>query len=558
MRALGLPGHIISGLGIPNLLFNSGIFLLAFLPAALLGYYALGMRGWQRGALGYLTLMSILFYGWWNPVHVPLLLASMGANYLVGRRLGSHPSQALLLAGIAANLLLLGYFKYTGFVVEAADDLLGLGWSVPHIVLPLAISFFTFQQIAFLSDAHDGVAVEHDFLNYCLFVTFFPHLIAGPITHHKEMLSQFADRAILRPRVELLSVGATLFLLGLFKKVMIADQISAYVGPVFTAATDPGITLTLLPAWGGALAYALQIYFDFSGYSDMAIGLGLLFGISLPPNFDSPYKARNIIEFWTRWHMTLTRFLTAYVYNPVVLRMTRARMRAGLPLPKRGRITPGAFAMLVAFPTILTMFVSGLWHGAGWQFIIFGLLHGLFLTVAHAWHALKARRGWPANRLGWPGHAAAVLLTFVCVVVALVFFRAPNVSAALEILAGMAGLNGLAVDWSFYETPVLHRLIDVLHLAPDSVPLFKRPQAIALLALLAMVWLLPNTQQWLRHYRTALNARPGPSWLERLHALPLTVWRPSLVCGAVMGVIAFFALARALSVAPSEFLYFQF
>ncbi|MBV1797768.1 MBOAT family O-acyltransferase [Siccirubricoccus sp. G192] len=351
-------------------------------------------------------------------------------------------------------------------------------------------------------------------------------------------------------------VGGTLFLLGLFKKVMIADQISAYVAPVFAAGQEA--PLTLLPAWGGAVAYALQIYFDFSGYTDMAIGLGLLFGISLPPNFDSPYKARNIIEFWSRWHMTLTRFLTAYIYNPLVLRLTRTRMRAGKPLPRRGRMTAGAFASMVAFPTILTMFVSGFWHGAGWQFIVFGLLHGAFITVAHAWHALKARWGWPAEGGGWLGHAAAVLLTFVCVIVGLVFFRAPDIPTALRILEGMAGLGGVVVDYSFYETRGLHGVIALLGLPLTVDPLFRLPQALVLALLLLVVWALPNTQQWMRHYRTALEARPGASWLERFPALPLVVWRPSLACGALVGVIAFFALARALSVAPSEFLYFQF
>ena len=256
--------------------------------------------------------------------------------------------------------------------------------------------------------------------------------------------------------------------------------------------------------------------------------------------------------------MTLTRFLTAYIYNPLVLRLTRARMRTGKPLPRRGKMTAGVFASMVAFPTILTMFVSGFWHGAGWQFIVFGLLHGAFITVAHAWHALKARWGWPAEGGGWLGHAAAVLLTFVCVIVGLVFFRAPDIPTALRILEGMAGLGGVVVDYSFYETRGLHGVIALLGLPLTVDPLFRLPQALVLALLLLVVWALPNTQQWMRHYRTALEARPGASWLERFPALPLVVWRPSLACGALVGVIAFFALARALSVAPSEFLYFQF
>jgi D-alanyl-lipoteichoic acid acyltransferase DltB (MBOAT superfamily) len=539
-------------------LFNSQPFLLVFLPVTLAGYFLLGTRGAARAAVAWLTVASLVFYGWWNPAHVPLLLGSMAFNYAVGRRLGRHPSRPLLIAGIAANVLLLGVFKYTGFVVGTLNQATGAAWAVPHIVLPLAISFFTFQQIAYLSDANDGVAVEHDFLNYCLFVTFFPHLIAGPITHHREMLPQFADRSILRPRLDLLSIGGTLFLLGLFKKVMIADQIGTYAAPVFAAAAQ-GEAPTLLPAWGGALAYALQIYFDFSGYTDMAIGLGLMFGISLPPNFDSPYKARSIIEFWSRWHMTLTRFLTAYIYNPLVLAMTRRRARAGLPLPRRGRISPGTFAAIVAFPTLLTMFVSGVWHGAGWQFIAFGVLHGLYLSVNHGWRALKAHRGWPAEGK-YPALARplSVLLTFLCVVVALVFFRAADVPAALAMLSGMAGQHGWVVDWSFYDVRGLHRLIELLDLPRGSDPHFKLPEALAIAALLAAVWTLPNTQQWMRLYRTALDMRHGPSWLERVPALPFTLWRPGLACGALFGLVGFFALARALSVAPSEFLYFQF
>ena len=544
------------------MLFSSGVFLIGFLPLTLFGFYALGIAGRQRLALGWLTLMSLVFYGWWNPAYVPLLLASMGGNYLLGRRLGQHPSRALLAAGVAGNVLLLGYFKYTGFAVETLDGAFGLGWTLPHIVLPLAISFFTFQQIAYLSDAHDGVAVEHDFPNYCLFITFFPHLIAGPITHHREMLAQFADRSILTPRPELISSGATLFLLGLFKKVMVADQLAGYVAPVFAAAAD-GTPPTLLPAWGGALAYALQIYFDFSGYTDMAIGLGLLFGISLPPNFDSPYKARNIIEFWSRWHMTLTRFLTAYVYNPVVLRVSRRRLRSGKPMPRRGKTTVGAFASIVAFPTMLTMFVSGVWHGAGWQFIAFGLLHGTYLTANHGWRAVKARLGWPMEGRYAVLRPASVLFTFVCVVVAQVFFRAPDLHAALAVVSGMAGRNGIVADWSLYETHVLHRAIDVLGVPLAIDPMFQRPQAIAIACLLLVVWTMPNTQQWMRHTRTALGAAPAPGWLESLGArigarLPLAAWRPTVACGALVGALGFVALARALSVAPSEFLYFQF
>lgn len=536
------------------MLFNSRDFILVFLPIVASGFYALTRAGWGRLSVLWLTAASLFFYGWWDARYVPLLIASMAFNYWLGRRLGRKPSGAGLLAGVLANLALLGYFKYTGFLIHAADQLAGAGWTVPEIVLPLAISFFTFQQIAYLSDAHDGAAIEHNFLNYCLFISFFPHLIAGPITHHREMLPQFGRLTGGRNEVGQGGIGLTLFLIGLFKKVVLADPFGNYAHPVFALAAG-GHVPQFGAAWGGAVAYALQIYFDFSGYTDMAIGLGLLFGISLPPNFNSPYKARNIIDFWSRWHMTLTRFLTAYVFNPVVLRMTRARMRSGRPLPRRGRMTPGAFATLVALPSVFTMFVSGVWHGAGWQFLVFGLLHGLYLTVNHGFRAIKAARGWAADGGGGVAHAASVLLTFVCVLVALVFFRADGVSAAVNLLHGMVS-GSFVVDPSLLGKPLLGPFVASLGLPVGETPLLKFNEVIWIAIMMSAVWFLPNPTQWMRHYRTALNAKPGPSWLER--NLPLGVWRPSPGLGFVLGMAGMLTLMRALSAAPTEFLYFKF
>jgi D-alanyl-lipoteichoic acid acyltransferase DltB (MBOAT superfamily) len=363
------------------------------------------------------------------------------------------------------------------------------------------------------------------------------------------MLDQFREPANFRPRLDNIALGSTLFLLGLFKKVIFADPLGERASPVFAAAAA-GLAPSVHDAWVGALSYTLQIYFDFSGYSDMAIGLGLLFGISLPANFDSPFKARNVIEFWSRWHMTLTRFLTAYIYNPIVLRVTRARVAAGKAQPRRGKMTAGAFAALVAYPTLLTMFISGVWHGAGWQFVVFGLLHGFYLVVAHGWRAFKAVQGWKLDsELAWH-RGAAVLLTFSCVVVAMVFFRAASVPAAMSVLAGMAGLNATAVADPFaVQFPQGASVLQHLgRIARSDFTLIG--------ALMAVVWALPNTQQWMLHYRTALNWRPREHWLSR--HLPFTAWRPTPALGAAVGVFSFFALARALSAAPSEFLYFQF
>lgn len=511
------------------MLFNSGLFIAGFLPIVLLGFYLLTRHSRQRLAVLWLILASLVFYGWWNPLYVPLLAGSVVFNFLLGGQLMRRPSSMVLGLGVAANVALLGYYKYTGFLFGTLDEAFGLDWTIGDILLPLAISFFTFQQIAYLVDAHDGEVEQHDFLGYCLFITFFPQLIAGPITHHREMLTQFADPQRFRLRLDSFAIGVTIFLLGLFKKVVIADPLGQMASPIFATAAAGSIP-SLYEAWTGALTYTLQIYFDFSGYSDMAIGLGLLFGLTLPANFNSPFKARNVIDYWSRWHMTLTRFLTAYIYNPIVLRMTRARMAAGKPQPRRGKMTAGTFFALVAYPTILTMFISGVWHGAGWQFVAFGLLHGFYLVVAHGWRAYKVRQGWELDSANPLHHGAAVLLTFLCVVVAMVFFRAENLTAALTMVSGMVGVGGASTT--------LYR---------DDVMLIA--------ALMLMVWTLPNVEQWVGNFRTAKDQLHSGGWPQWLPALQ---WRPSPVIGVAIGVTGFFALAIAFSVAPTEFLYFQF
>lgn len=537
------------------MLFNSLQFLLGFLPTVLAGFILLSHFNRTRLAGLWLTCASLFFYGWWNPLYLPLLLGSMVFNYLLGGALLRKPGRMLLAFGVAANVLLLGYFKYAGFLVDSADQLMGLEWAIPSIVLPLAISFFTFQQIAYLVDAHGGDVVEHDFLNYCLFITFFPHLIAGPITHHREMFPQFNDPAVFRPRLENFAVGTTLFLIGLAKKVAIADTMGNFARPVYAAAAD-GVPITFLEAWSGALSYTLQVYFDFSGYTDMAIGLGLMFGISLPPNFDSPLKARNIIEFWSRWHMTLTRFVTAYIYNPTVMRMTRWRASKGMALPKRGKMSAGAFMSLVAFPTILSMFVIGVWHGAGWQFAIFGLIHGAYLTINNAWRAVKARLGLPIDSNRPLTVGASTLFTFVCVVMALVFFRADDVPAALNLLTGMLGGHGIAIPERISSLPGIDTLKNAFDLPVARLEHFGLSQMAWIASLLIVVWTMPNSQQLMRHYRTALAPQPKPSLLQA--TFPIAVWQPTTLIGFAVGCLGFFLVIRAISAAPTEFLYFQF
>ena len=373
------------------MLFNSYEFIFFFLPVVLAGFFALGTRGKARAAVGFLVVSSLFYYGWWDPTYLLLILASIGVNYRLGAALsraredgadGVSRGRWLLRLGVALNLGALGWFKYANFVVDNVNSALGSDVHLAKIVLPLAISFFTFQQIAYLVDSHRGEAREHRFLHYCLFVTFFPQLIAGPIVHHGEMLPQFADGKTYRFRAENLSVGATVFFIGLFKKVVFADTIAQYGTPVFDAAAN-GVPMTFLPAWAGALAYTLQIYFDFSGYSDMAIGLGRMFGVRLPLNFHSPYKAVNIIDFWRRWHMTLSRFLRDYLYIP-------------LGGNRNGKLK--RYRNL-----FLTMVLGGMWHGAGWTFLVWGTLHGVYLMINHAWHGVRRALGFPDGSLGWFG-----------------------------------------------------------------------------------------------------------------------------------------------------------
>jgi alginate O-acetyltransferase complex protein AlgI len=542
------------------MLFNSPVFFIGFLPICLAGFYCFGIAGRQRLALAWLTGMSLVFYAWWSLACVPLLLGSIAFNFFVGRKLARSPSKRLLIVGVGANVLLLGVFKYTGFIGYSISDAFGLGWHLPEILLPLAISFFTFQQIAFLVDSYDGFAEETRPLQYSLFITFFPHLIAGPITHHREMLPQFDDRGILRPRLDLIALGTTVFLAGLFKKVIVADGIATYAKPVFAAAAQ-GMPPSFLEAWGGALAYAMQIYFDFSGYSDMAIGLGLLFGISLPLNFASPYKASGIIEYWQTWHMTLTRFLTSYIFNPVVMALTRKRLAAGKPVLRPGRTGLSTFLVMLAGPTMLTMFVSGVWHGAGWQFVIFGLLHGIFLTVNHGWRNIKARLSWwPTKSFASFRHAASVLITFLCATLALVFFRSADVSAALRMVDGMIGWNGLALPDYLGRFDIIQAVTEKLGLPIKVLPLFSIHELYWLPILFCIVWFLPNVEQWMRHYRTALNTNLSAIWYEGrfLEGTPIAVWHPTLACGCVVSAIGLFALLKAFSHAPTEFLYFQF
>ncbi|MEN9581089.1 MAG: hypothetical protein RJA70_4098 [Pseudomonadota bacterium] len=517
------------------MLFNSYEFLLGFLPITAAVFFAIGSRGWVRAAIGWLVAASLFYYAWWNPIYLVLVVLSLSANFLLGLRLSAswqarqegrpERGKQWLLFGLALNLGLLAYYKYAAFFIDNVNSVTGLGWAVPHVVLPLGISFFTFQKIAFLVDSHRGAARELRFTNFCLFVVFFPQLIAGPIVHHAEILPQFDEPRVYRPDATRWAVGLTLLAIGLFKKAIIADGVSGWASPVFHAAAE-GSEPTLLSAWGGALSYSFQLYFDFSGYSDMAIGIGHLFGIALPLNFHSPYKSRSIVEFWRTWHITLSRFLRMYLYIPL------------------GGNRHGGVRRYVNL--LSTMLLGGLWHGAGWTYVIWGALHGTYLCINHAWEAL----GMSATSRA--GRAAARALTFLAVVVGWVFFRADNPSAALAILAGMMGLNGveipllystmlakIGVDGSAWVTPL-----------PGFNPLWEPP---VIAGLLVAVWALPNTQEILAHYKPALD---HDGLVERPTCLRWWHWRPSNTWAVLTAFVFLLSLLSLTRV--TEFLYFQF
>ncbi|MET0744174.1 MAG: MBOAT family protein [Microvirga sp.] len=490
----------------PPVLFNSAPFLFVFLPIALAVYLTLRNRHPQL-ANGWLLVASLFFYGWWEVRFLPVLLSSIVANFLLGRAISRRPEagHALLAAGVALNLTALGCFKYANFLIANVAGLVGANWPGIDIPLPIGISFFTFTQIAYLVDACQRKAEEPDPIRYGLFVTYFPHLIAGPILHHGEMMPQFADRRS-RDRLRDIAVGLVLLSAGLFKKVVIADSIAQYSTPVF-ATFDAGGRLSVVEAWVGALAYAFQIYFDFSAYCDMALGISRMFGILLPINFLSPYQATSIIDFWRRWHITLSRFLRDYLYIPL------GGNRRG-PLRRQANLA-------------LTMVLGGLWHGASWNFVIWGALHGTYLVINHAWRRLTREASGPGQRY------AEWTLTFLAVVTAWVFFRATTTRGAWAMIETMYGLRG----------PV----------RPDAMPV--RP-LLWLSVLLLFCALAPNLYVVLRRFEPGLY----PHWFAGSHAARRPVVRElSFAGGLCCGVLFMVALVVMLQLSrQSEFLYFQF
>ena len=478
------------------MLFNSYSFIFLFLPLVLLGYFALGRRS-QLAPVVWLALASLVFYAFGGWQFVPLLLLSIAFNYGVGYllivpKLGSRARLAVLTTGVAGDLVVLGIFKYAGFFAANLNALFSAGLIV-NIVLPVGISFYTFTQIAFLVDAYRGNVARYALPHYALFVTYFPHLIAGPILHHKDMIPQFERAETKRPDPHLILCGLIIFAIGLFKKTCLADGIQPLVAQAFGPTTP-----TFDQAWIGVLAYTFQLYFDFSGYSDMAIGISLMFGIFLPLNFNSPYKAVSIVDFWRRWHMTLSQFLRDYLYIP-------------LGGNRHGRV-------LRYVNLMITMLLGGLWHGAAWTFVAWGTLHGVYLCINHAWSNFGPKA---PPRFARQTATAGVALTFLAVVIAWVFFRAPDITTALAVLSKMADPTNIA----FGRVEMMYALFVAIYAA--------------------LAWFAPNTQEIMGYDHEKRSVGEN---LRTRRMRPLFLY-------AATAVLAFGILGIQQH---SEFIYFRF
>ena len=525
--------------------FNSFEFIFFFLPITLVIFFWTGRSTEnikRQFPIICLIIASLIFYGRWKPLNLPLIIVSMAVNYSLGYLLSNVIQKPLVKkiiigGGIIFNLGLISYFKYSNFLIGNINRVIGTNFDLPTVVIPLAISFFTFQQIAYLVDAYKGETKEYDLRKYMLFVCFFPQLIAGPIVHHREVLPQFEQASIYKFSQKTLSIGLTVFIAGLFKKVIFADRIAEYSNLAFAAASQ-GIDLTFSEAWVGALGYSLQLYFDFSGYSDMAIGAAYMFGIRLPLNFNSPYKAISIVDFWRRWHITLSQFLRDYLYIPL------------------GGSRKGEFRRY--FNLLVTMLLGGLWHGAGWTFIFWGGLHGFYLIINHLYRSVRQSLGHNLKNDGWLLRSIGWITTFIAVVISWVFFKANNFDTATSILSSMFAFNG--VNLAQFLAPYLGFLrnfgVEFLGFTVN-VGISQKYATFGILILLLIAWSTPNTQQWMDKYNPALTEPieyHQSEWQKRFWKS--LSWKPNKIWTIVVAGLTSLSLLCFSRV--SEFLYFQF
>ena len=501
--------------------FTSYQFILIYLPIAYVGFLLSFRLGGWAWATNFLAVVSIAFYSMWGVWPLTVLILSIAFNYVVGRRIGAasadKPKLAwnLLLFGLLGNLGALGYLKYMNFFVDVANQVTGSSLGYATHFVPIGMSFFTFIQIGYLIDAYNGRLIKHNLPRYVVFAAFFPCVTAGPLVLQREMMEQMESPPVGAFDLRRLIVGLTMFGLGLAKKVVLADSIAPMANTVFDGVAA-GHQVSMITAWLGSVCYALQLYFDFSGYSDMAIGLGLIFGLKLPLNFDSPFKSSNISDFWRRWHMTMTRFFTSYVYSSVA--MSGRRRTARLELGRFGR-----YMVVAAVPSFITFMVAGVWHGSGWTYVIYGVMHGTAIAVYLGW------REFSNTRLPQP---LAWALTMVTVVCGLVMFRAADVPTALTMFSAMWGMS-TAMTGDFVTINAGNALSVIILLG-------------------AITQLLPNTQQILHRDWPTIDVKPDTAALDA----GLLAWKP----GFRSALVSAFVLAVALTSigSGSNFLYYKF
>lgn len=503
------------------------------------GFYLIGRTLGHRSAIAWIVAGSLFFYSWWIPQYCPLIVASMVFNFLVGTAINNatellqaRKKKILLVLGLVVNLGLLGYYKYTVFGLELLNQITNgfFGTVELDIILPLGISFFTFQQIGFLVDSYRGETHRYNLLDYCAFICFFPQWIAGPIVLHHEILPQLASRHLFRISQKHLALALSFFIVGLAKKVLIADHLSPIVSAAFSS---PGLAykLSFFEAWGGLLAYTFQIYFDFSGYCDMAIGLGLLFNVKLPLNFFSPYRSTSIIEFWRRWHITLSRFLKNYLYIPL------------------GGNKKGKFRRYVNLLTV--MLLGGVWHGAGWTFVAWGGLHGICLAANHVWrdHNVGAVFRWVPDKIY---RGACWAITFTCVIFAWVFFRADTMSHALAFFRGLSGANGFVFPSGFLG--MFEFLLPEHWQTLLKAPIYSFREMTFWVLIAAGFTAFPRNFFQMTARFSPATGNPAPD--ARQPSQKKVVWEPRWFWAVGLGVLAALALMNLSN--PSEFLYFQF
>jgi len=481
------------------LLFNSLEFLFIFFPATLVAYYLTRKYFGHSIALHVLTLASIIFYSWWNISFTPLLLGSVLANFALAKIIHKRGSKPWLAIGIIFNLALIGIFKYADFFIDNVNLVGPIDIPNANLLLPLAISFFTFQQISYLVDVAGGKSKPGKLVNHALFVTFFPQLIAGPIIRHNQIADQYADTKRKDIISDNLGIGLSIFALGLAKKILLADNLEPFATSGFDLAAA-GNDVGMLEAWTSAISYSFQIFFDFSGYSDMALGLARMLGYHLPANFNAPYRATSIVDFWHRWHITLSRFLRDYLYIPL----------GGNRLGETRRLTN----------LFIVMLLGGLWHGAAWTFVVWGGLHGLGLAWCHWLNRIKPQGLFPNMR--W----LAVILTFLFVTFAWVFFRADSFGAAQAMLAGMVGLNGLGANVGDEPFIGIALGLAIVWGLPDTISIFSKHLA----------------KRTLEDLQSSLQ----PGWR----------WEPGLITAASLATLLFISIINSWTI--SEFIYYQF